>query len=37
MKSDDVAIKTLLQIAIHDTYHLGQVNLLKRALRVAKA
>ncbi|MFI5384942.1 MAG: DinB family protein [Fimbriimonadales bacterium] len=35
MKSDAVAIRTLLQIAIHDAYHLGQVNLLKRELRLA--
>jgi hypothetical protein len=35
MKSDEIAIKTLLQIAIHDAYHLGQVNLLKRGLRLA--
>ncbi|MFY9234928.1 MAG: hypothetical protein WAO58_10785 [Fimbriimonadaceae bacterium] len=34
MKSDEVAVKTLLQLAIHSSYHLGQVNLLKRELRV---
>jgi uncharacterized damage-inducible protein DinB len=34
MKSDEIAIKTLLQIAIHDAYHLGQINLLKRQLRL---
>jgi uncharacterized damage-inducible protein DinB len=32
MKSDTVAIKTLLQIVVHDAYHIGQINLLKRAL-----
>ena len=35
MKSDEVAIFTLLQIAIHDSYHLGQINLLKRQIRLA--
>lgn len=34
MKSDEVAVKTLLQIAVHNAYHLGQVNLLKRELRL---
>jgi uncharacterized damage-inducible protein DinB len=32
MKSDAVAIKTLLQLAVHDAYHIGQINLLKRML-----
>jgi uncharacterized damage-inducible protein DinB len=35
MKSDEIASKLLLQIAIHTTYHLGQVKLLKRLLRGA--
>jgi uncharacterized damage-inducible protein DinB len=35
MKTDAVAIKTLMQIAVHDAYHLGQINLLKRQLRLA--
>jgi hypothetical protein len=34
MKSDEVAVRTLLQIAIHNAYHVGQVNLLKRELRL---
>jgi hypothetical protein len=34
MKSDAVAIKTLLQIVVHDAYHIGQINLLKRQLRL---
>lgn len=34
MKSDEVAVRTLLQLAIHTSYHLGQVNLLKRELRL---
>jgi uncharacterized damage-inducible protein DinB len=36
MKSDADAVSTLIQIAIHDSYHLGQINLLKRQLRLAK-
>jgi uncharacterized damage-inducible protein DinB len=36
MKSDDIAIKTLMYIAIHNSYHLGQMNLLKRQLRLNK-
>jgi hypothetical protein len=36
MKSDAVATKTLLQIAVHDAYHIGQINLLKRALRLSR-
>ncbi len=36
MKSDDAACRTLLQIAIHDAYHLGQMNLIKRSLRLSK-
>lgn len=35
MKSDEVAVKLLLQLAVHTSYHLGQVNLLKRELRLA--
>lgn len=37
MKSDDLARKTLLQIAIHNAYHLGQINLLKRQFRTREA
>ena len=33
MKSDEVAIQTLLQIAVHTAYHVGQFVLIKRALR----
>ena len=36
-KSDDSAAKTLLKIAVHTSYHLGQIKLLKRALRAKKA
>ena len=36
MKNDEEAVKTLLQIAVHNSYHLGQMNLLKRALRLSK-
>ena len=32
MKSDAIAIKTLLQVVVHDSYHIGQINLLKRHL-----
>ena len=35
MPSDDIAVSTLIQIAVHDAYHLGQINLLKRQLRKA--
>lgn len=35
MKTDDRAVITLLQIAMHNTYHVGQFVLLKRALRQA--
>lgn len=31
-KSDEIAIKLLLEIAVHDAYHVGQFVLLKRAL-----
>lgn len=34
MKSDEAAIKTLLEIAIHNAYHIGQVALLKRLLKM---
>ena len=37
MKSDEVAERTLIQIAIHDAYHLGQINLLKRQARLRKS
>jgi len=33
MRSDEKAVKTLLQIAIHDTYHVGQFVILKRLVR----
>ena len=33
MKSKDAAVKTLLQLAIHDSYHIGQITLMKRVLR----
>lgn len=36
MKTDAAAERVLLKIAIHDAYHVGQVVLLKRALRAAK-
>ncbi|HEY0866467.1 MAG TPA: DinB family protein [Fimbriimonas sp.] len=32
MKSDEDAVKTLLEIAVHDAYHIGQCVLLKRLL-----
>lgn len=35
-KSDEIAMKTLLKIAVHSAYHIGQIKLLKRALRGAK-
>ena len=30
MKSHDIACKTLLAIAVHTAYHLGQLTLLKK-------
>ncbi|MCC7433081.1 MAG: DinB family protein [Methanoregulaceae archaeon] len=33
MKSDEIAERVLLQIAVHNTYHVGQWVLVKRALR----
>ena len=33
MKSDEVAIQALLQIAVHTAYHVGQFVLIKRALK----
>jgi hypothetical protein len=33
MKSEDAACRTLLAIAVHTAYHLGQINLLKRIAR----
>lgn len=32
MKSDELAIETLTQIAVHNAYHIGQFVLLKRAV-----
>jgi hypothetical protein len=37
MKSDEAACKTLLAIAVHTAYHLGQISLLKRMDRKAGA
>ena len=33
MKSDDVAMKQLIAMAIHDSYHIGQINVMKRVSR----
>jgi hypothetical protein len=33
MKSNEVAVKILLEIAVHNAYHVGQMKLLKRLLR----
>ena len=35
-KNDQSARKTLLKIAVHSAYHLGQFKLLKRALKVKR-
>jgi hypothetical protein len=32
-KSDEDAVNTLLAIAVHASYHMGQINVLKRALK----
>jgi uncharacterized damage-inducible protein DinB len=37
MKSDKAAEATLINIAVHDAYHLGQINLIKRALRKTRS
>lgn len=37
MKDDATANRLLLQIAIHNSYHIGQWVLIKRALRLARA
>ncbi|HMS54653.1 MAG TPA: hypothetical protein PKA27_04570 [Fimbriimonadaceae bacterium] len=36
MKSDEDAVSTLLQIAIHDAYHVGQLVAVKRAVTAMK-
>lgn len=36
MRDDATARKLLLQIALHNAYHLGQIKLLKRLLRASK-
>lgn len=33
MKSDDAAMKQLIAMAIHDSYHIGQINVMKRVQR----
>ena len=33
MKSKDVAVRNLLNLAVHDAYHIGQITLMKRVLR----
>lgn len=35
-KSDEAAADTLIAIAIHASYHLGQLNVLKRSMRKGK-
>ena len=32
-KSDETAVDALLKIAVHDAYHIGQIVLLKRAVK----
>ncbi|MCW5944103.1 MAG: DinB family protein [Fimbriimonadaceae bacterium] len=36
MESDEKAIEVLVALAVHAAYHLGQMNLLKRAVREVK-
>lgn len=36
MKSDDAAIESLIQIAVHNAYHVGQFVILKRAAKAEK-
>lgn len=36
MTSEYVAMRTLLQIAVHNAYHVGQVKLMKRLLRACR-
>jgi uncharacterized damage-inducible protein DinB len=33
MASEEKALQTLVAMAVHDAYHLGQINLMKRAMR----
>ena len=35
MKSDEEAVKVLNQIAVHTAYHVGQIALLKRLMRIS--
>lgn len=37
MKNKDVALRNLMNIAVHDAYHIGQINLIKRVQRKTKA
>lgn len=36
MQSDEIAARVLFEFVIHSSYHLGQINLMKRALRLSK-
>jgi hypothetical protein len=36
MSSDNAAVSALVQIGVHAAYHLGQINLLKRQLRLRR-
>jgi uncharacterized damage-inducible protein DinB len=36
LPTDDEAIETLIQIAVHGAYHLGQINLIKRSAKRAR-
>jgi hypothetical protein len=36
-RSDETAVRNLLKIAVHTSYHLGQIKLLKRVLRGSRA
>ena len=33
MKSKSKALRYLMNIAVHDAYHIGQINLMKRVTR----
>lgn len=35
-KSDEKAVETLLKIAIHAAYHMGQMNVVKRSLKLSR-
>jgi hypothetical protein len=35
MTTDEAAVKTLVALAVHDAYHIGQIKLMARLLSVS--